>query len=70
MQARILRTDNGAPTRTGKPGKWEGVFRSGNFEQTGKSQGKAHKILENEKITDKYYLIFLVYVKYFRVFDF
>ena len=39
------------PTRTGKPGKMGRHFpvreKSGNFEQTGKSQGKSHKILEN-----------------------
>ena len=31
------------PTQTGKPGKWEGVFQSGNC------QGILHKILENVK---------------------
>ena len=38
------------PTRTGKPGKMGRHFpvreKSGNFDQTGKSQGKSHKILE------------------------
>ena len=38
-------------TRTGKPGKWEGIF------QSEKSQGKSHKIME---ISDKCYLLFLV----------
>ena len=39
------------PTRTGKPGKIGRHFpvreKSGSFEQTGKSQGKSNKILEN-----------------------
>ena len=42
------------PTRTGKPGKWVGIFQSGEnqgilnrLEKSGKSQEKSHKILEN-----------------------
>ena len=53
------------PTQTGKPGKpgkWEGIFQSGKsqgilirLEKSGKSQGKSHKILESQGISDKYY---------------
>ena len=37
------------PTLTGKPGKIGRHLRekSGNFEQTGKSPGESHKVLEN-----------------------
>ena len=40
------------PTRTGNLGKWEGLF------QSGKSQGKSHKILENSNFTQVLFVIF------------
>ena len=50
MQCNVSRV----PTRTGKtgkPGKWEGIFqsgkKSGNFEQTGKVREKSGKITQN-----------------------
>ena len=50
------------PTRTGKPGKMGRHFpvreKSGNFEQTGKVRENHIKYWKNEKISDKYYLIF------------
>ena len=55
------------PTQTGKPGKWEGIFqsekRSGNFEQTGKVRENHTRYWKNEKISNKYYLIFLAIFK-------
>ena len=49
------------PTRTGIPGKWEGIF------QSGKSPGK---VMENDTkywkiqgIAEKYYFLFLVIFK-------
>ena len=55
------------PTRTGKPGKMGRHFpvrkKSGNFEQTGKVRENHTKYWKNEKISDKYYLIFLVTFK-------
>ena len=52
------------PTRTGKPGKWEGIFQSGNFEQTGKVRENHTKYWKTEINWDKYYLIFLVIFKW------
>ena len=50
------------PTRTGKPGKMGRHFpvreKSGNFEQTGKVMENYTKYWKNEKISDKYYLLF------------
>ena len=50
------------PTRTGKPGKMGRHFpireKSGNFGQTGKVRENYTKYWKNEKISDKYYLIF------------
>ena len=56
----------GFPTRTGKPGKWEGIFQSGNFGfplglenlekwegifQSGKSRGIFNRLEKSGKIT-------------------
>ena len=38
------------PLRPENLEKWKGIFQSGYFEQTGKSQGKSHKILEKTKV--------------------
>ena len=66
----ILKCYIGIPVATGKQGShsdwktWKNqkAFSSqgkvGEFWSDWKSQGKSHKILENEKISDKYYLIF------------
>ena len=35
--------------------KWEGIFQSGNFEQTGKV---GENLIKYWKISDKYYLMF------------
>ena len=51
------------PTRTGTPGKWEVIFQSGNFEQTGKVRENHTKYWKTEINCDKYYLIFLVIFK-------
>ena len=40
---------SGFPLRLENLEKWEGIF------QSGKSQEKSHKILENDKITDNYF---------------
>ena len=48
------------PTRTGKPGKWKGIFWSENFEQTGKFRENHTKYWKNSRFSDKYYLLFLV----------
>ena len=37
---------NMVPNRTRKPEQWEGIFHSGNFEQTGKIQRNQQKMLE------------------------
>ena len=39
--------------------KWEGIFQSGNFEQTGKVRENHTKYWKTQGIWDKYYLIFL-----------
>ena len=44
--------------------KWEGIFQSGNFEQTGKVRENHTKYWKTQGIRDKYYLIFL-YMSYF-----
>ena len=43
--------------RTGKPGKWEGIFQSGksrNFDHTGKVRENHTKYWKTEEISDKY----------------
>ena len=55
------------PTLAGKPGKIGRHFpvreKSGNFEQTGKVRENHTKYWKNGKISDKYYLMFLVIFK-------
>ena len=50
--------DPKVPTLTGKPGKNDRAFSS-----QGKVREHHKKYLENENISDKYYLIFLVIFK-------
>ena len=38
--------------------KWEGIFQSGNFEQTGKVWEKHTKYWKTEGISEKNYLLF------------
>ena len=38
--------------------KWEGIFQSGNFEQTGKVRENHTKYWKTPGISDKYYLLF------------
>ena len=40
--------------------KWEGIFQSGNFEQTGKVRENDTKYWKIQDISEKYYLLFLV----------
>ena len=52
-------------SKSGKPGKWEGIFQSGIFEQTGKSGEINTKYCKCPGISDKYYLLFLVASAYY-----
>ena len=54
---------SGFPLRLEKLKKWEGIFQSGNFEQTGEVQENHTKYWKNQGISDKCYLLFLVLFK-------
>ena len=56
--------DAGFPLRLENLEKWEGIFQSGNLEQTGKVRENHTKYWKTQGIWDKYYLIFLVIFKW------
>ena len=43
------------PTPTGKPGKWESIFQSGNFEQTGKVRDFYTEYCKSRGILDNFF---------------
>ena len=43
--------------------KWEGIFQSGNFEQTGKVRENDTKYWKIQGISEKYYVLFSVIFK-------
>ena len=60
--AKVMFSQAGFPLGLENLEKWEGIFQSGKsqgilirLEKSGKSQGKSHKILESQGISDKYY---------------
>ena len=63
LKTAVRWAESGFPLGLENLEKWEGIFQSGSFEQTGKSRKITQNTGKNETISDKYYLIFLVIFK-------